>query len=49
LSTTEVLVRVMLAGERGADNALARRYYPRVLAYLTRRLGDRERGSGRGT
>ena len=39
----EALVRATLAGERGADDALARRYYPRVLAYLTRRLGDGER------
>jgi len=39
----EALVRATLAGERGADDALARRYYPRVLVYLTRQLGDRER------
>ncbi len=39
----EVLVRAMVAGQRGAGDALAGRYYPRVLAYLTRRLGDRER------
>jgi len=36
-------VRATLAGEEAAGDALARRYYPRVLAYLTHRLGDRER------
>jgi len=45
----EALVRATLASERGAGDALARRYYPRVLAYLTRQLGDRERARGRGT
>jgi len=42
LLSDEALVRATVAGERGADDALARRYYPRVLAYLTRRLGDHE-------
>ncbi len=43
LLSDEALVRATLAGEKGADDTLARRYYPRVLAYLTRQLGDRER------
>ncbi len=43
LLSDETLVRATLASERGAGDALARRYYPCVLASLTRRLGDRER------
>jgi len=39
----EALVRAALAGEREAGDALTRRYYPGVLAYLTRQLGDHER------
>jgi len=35
-------VRATLAGEEAAGDALARRYYPRVLAYLTHRLGDQD-------
>ncbi len=35
-------MRATLTGQRGADDVLARRYYPCVLAYLTRRLGDHE-------
>jgi len=38
----EDLVRATHAGARGAGDALARRYYPFVLAYLTRQVGNPE-------
>jgi len=41
-SADEALIRAIRGGKSGAGDALARRYYPPVLAYLTRQVGDPE-------
>jgi len=43
LLADEALVRATRAGQSRASDALARRYYPSVLAYLIRQVGDLER------
>ena len=42
LRSDEDLIAAARAGERGAADELARRYYPAVLAALARQLGDPE-------